>query len=79
MIDSRTGQLNKDHSTNPVPFLLVANEFKRTVPKEAGYTSLSAQVPGGVISDIAPTILCLLGVPKPPEMTGVNLLDFLQD
>lgn len=79
MIDSRTGQLNKDHSTNPVPFLLVANEFKQTVPKEAGYTSLSAQVPGGVISDIAPTILCLLGVPKPPEMTGVNLLDFLQD
>ena len=77
MIDARTGQVNKDHSTNPVPFILVAKDFKLKQAREGGYTSLSAQVPGGVISDIAPTILDLLGIPRPPEMTSVSLLQFV--
>jgi 2,3-bisphosphoglycerate-independent phosphoglycerate mutase len=78
MIDARTGQVNKDHSTNPVPFILISKAFKRTQVQEGGYTSLASKVPGGVISDIAPTILALLGIPKPPEMTSVNLLQFIE-
>jgi len=78
MIDSRTGQVNKDHSTNPVPFLLIANDLAFANPKEGGYESLAAQVPGGVISDIGPTVLELLGIPKPSEMTSVSLLQFLK-
>ncbi len=77
MIDTRTGDVNKDHSTNPVPFILVSKEFKLAKPKEGGYLSLAAQVPSGVISDIAPTILDLLGIEKPKEMTSVSLLPFL--
>lgn len=78
MIDSRTGQVNKDHSTNPVPFLLIANQFKFAHGKEGGYLSLSAKVPGGIISDIAPTVLELLGIPRPKEMTSVSLLQFIE-
>lgn len=77
MLDSRTGEANKDHSTNPVPFILIGNEFKLTGVKEGGYTALSAQVPSGVISDIAPTLLSLLGLNKPSEMTGIDLLTIL--
>jgi 2,3-bisphosphoglycerate-independent phosphoglycerate mutase len=77
MIDLRSGDINKDHSTNPVPFLLIANEFKSEKPKQKSFISLAADTPAGVISDVAPTILDLLGLPKPPEMTGVNLLGLL--
>ncbi len=79
MINPRTGDIDKDHTTNPVPLLLAANEFKFPKPLDADFNSLSAQVPAGVISDIAPTILELFGLPKPPEMTGINLLDAIDE
>lgn len=75
MINSKTGDIDKDHTTNPVPFLLVANEYKLAKPGDRGYVFLSTRTPTGVISDIAPTILELFGLPKPEEMTGLNLLN----
>lgn len=77
MISPKTGDIDKDHTTNPVPFLLVANEFKFPAAKPLSYQSLAAQVPGGVISDIAPTVLEFLDIPKPSEMTGESLLEEL--
>lgn len=74
MINSKTGDINKDHTTSPVPFLLVANELKFARPLEMDYCSLASRVPAGIISDIAPTILDLFGLPKPDEMSGINLL-----
>jgi 2,3-bisphosphoglycerate-independent phosphoglycerate mutase len=50
------------HTTNPVPCLLVGG------PAGAALRS------GGVLGDVAPTVLELLGVPQPPEMTGRSLL-----
>jgi len=73
MINTKTGDIDKDHTTNPVPFLLVGNEFKLPLVQEKGYASLASQVPVGVIGDIAPTILELLGIDKPKEMTGISL------
>jgi 2,3-bisphosphoglycerate-independent phosphoglycerate mutase len=75
MINAKTGDIDKDHTTNPVPFLLIANEFKFPAPRQRQYISLSAKVPAGVIGDIAPTVLELLGLPKPAEMSGLNLLE----
>lgn len=77
MINSKTGDIDKDHTTNPVPFLLIANELKFAKPLERGFMSLSAEVPAGVISDIAPTILDLYGLAKPAEMTGINLMEVI--
>lgn len=74
MINIKTGDIDKDHTTNPVPFLLVANEYKFPIQSRRDYPALSALVPEGAISDVAPTILDLLGLPKPPEMTGISLI-----
>jgi 2,3-bisphosphoglycerate-independent phosphoglycerate mutase len=60
MIDPVTGGVHTAHTTNPVP-LVVAN---------AGDLALRA---GGALCDVAPTVLGLLGLPQPPEMTGRDL------
>jgi 2,3-bisphosphoglycerate-independent phosphoglycerate mutase len=31
---------------------------------------------GGIFADVAPTLLALMGIPQPPEMTGRSLVDF---
>lgn len=77
MLNIHSGEIDKDHTTNPVPLFLAANEFKFPWAKEKNYLALSANLPDGVISDIAPTVLDLMGLPKPAEMTGINLMPFL--
>lgn len=57
--DSR--EIDTEHSLSPVPLILYAKE------------SLSGKLENGVLADIAPTILHLLEIEKPPEMTGKNL------
>lgn len=78
MIHPRTGEIDKDHTTSPVPCIVVASEFRFAKPDGRDYVSLSAKVPEGMISDIAPTVLALLGLEKPKEMTAVNLLESMQ-
>jgi 2,3-bisphosphoglycerate-independent phosphoglycerate mutase len=48
------------HTTNPVPFIVVGEDCELRE--------------GGVLADIAPTILQVLGVPQPAEMTGKSLI-----
>ncbi len=79
MIHSKTGDIDKDHTTNPVPLLLIANEYKFPKPIEHGYVFLSSRVPAGIISDIAPTVLEFFNLPKPEEMTGVSLLGVIDE
>ena len=61
MIDPVTGGPHTAHTTNPVPFLTVGD----------GAPGLRA---GGALCDVAPTILALLGLQQPAEMTGRSLL-----
>lgn len=77
MLNLKTGGIDKEHSTSPVPFLLISKEFEFSEPKERNYLSLSSHPPSGVISDIAPTILELFDLPKPSEMDGVSILSTL--
>jgi 2,3-bisphosphoglycerate-independent phosphoglycerate mutase len=63
MIDPETGGPHTAHTTNPVPFLLVD-------PREPGPTPLRN---GGALCDVGPTILGMLGVPQPAEMSGRDL------
>ncbi len=58
------------HTTNPVPFILVEGE-KRKIPGHATDVCLRQD---GCLADIAPTILEILGLPQPPEMTGRSLI-----
>lgn len=61
MFDDETGQPNTQHSTLPVPFIFCSSR-KGTI------------APGGSLADVAPTMLHLMGIPQPAEMTGRNLI-----
>ena len=62
MVDPATGGPHTAHTTNPVPVILVA-------PK-AGELELR----DGRLADLAPTLLALMGMAQPPEMTGRSLI-----
>ncbi len=62
MVDPGTGGPHTAHTTNPVPFIYVA--------EDASQFSLK---PGGSLRDISPTILGLLGLTQPAQMTGGDL------
>ncbi len=58
------------HTTNQVPFILVEGE-KLKIPGFGTDVQLRSD---GKLADIAPTILQILGLPKPPEMTGESMI-----
>jgi 2,3-bisphosphoglycerate-independent phosphoglycerate mutase len=62
MIDPVTGGPHTAHTTNPVPFIVIAENSKQFTLK-----------PGGALRDISPTILGMLGLDEPTEMTGHDL------
>jgi len=64
MIDLATGEINTEHSNNPVPFIIVHPD-----PNLSGKTLAK-----GILADVAPTILALYGINIPESMTGRNLL-----
>lgn len=72
----QTGAIDKEHSTNPVPLIIVGQPWKGKEspagPVPEG--DLSLMSPVGVLADVAPTMLAILGVPQPPEMTGSALV-----
>ncbi len=62
MLDSKNGKPKNSHSLNPVPFHLVANNLNGVRLRD-----------DGALEDVAPTILGILGIDKPYEMTGNDL------
>ena len=56
------GTPNTAHSLNPVPIVVVSDRV--------------ASVKDGILADVAPTVLDLMGLPKPAEMTGESLVSF---
>lgn len=76
-ISLQTGFLNKEHTTNPVPFVVAHDDFKPSRSKSPVGLDLSMQTPQGLLADVAPTILGLMGLPVPKTMTGHNLQRYL--
>ena len=62
MVDEETGEPWTAHTTNPVPFILVNYDPSYTLKE------------GGCLADIAPTLIEMMGMEKPAEMTGESLL-----
>lgn len=60
MIDYKTGEPHTAHTTNPVPLVLVGKD---------------AKLKEGRLADLAPTMLDILGIEKPEEMTGESLIE----
>jgi 2,3-bisphosphoglycerate-independent phosphoglycerate mutase len=61
LIDPETGGPHTAHTTNPVPLVVVDWEQEQRLRT------------GGALCDVAPTILSMLGIEQPPEMTGATL------
>jgi 2,3-bisphosphoglycerate-independent phosphoglycerate mutase len=63
MVDPVTGQPHTAHTLGPVPFILADPDFKGAKLREKG-----------VLADVAPTALQVMGLPQPEEMKGLGLL-----
>lgn len=72
-----TDLVDHDLTNNPVPFLIVGQDFKgRTIGlADPLNNDLSLLAPAGSLADLAPTILQILNLAKPTEMTGHSLLE----
>ncbi len=77
VIDPRSGMIDTEHSMNPVPLIVAGKGLNLKQIRGRGYLELASMVPDGVLSDLAPTILELYALSKPPEMTAVSLLPIL--
>ena len=63
MVDPATGEPFTAHTVNPVPFIAVGKDMPGRKLRN-----------GGCLADIAPTILELMGIEKPDDMTGKSLI-----
>lgn len=64
MINNETGEIDTEHSTYPVPFIIIGNR----------YQNQGTMLPSGILADVAPTILHIMGIQKPETMTGRVLI-----
>ncbi len=76
LLNVSTGEMVKEHSTNPVPFYIIGKQYE-------GQTSPAGEIPGGdlsmmppvgMLADVAPTVLQIMGLAKPEDMTGQALI-----
>ncbi len=76
VINLQTGAIDKEHSTNPVPLIIIGKDFAgQAAPSgDAPDGDLSLLTPVGMLADVAPTVLALLGVERPSEMSGSALI-----
>jgi len=70
----QTGEIDKEHSSLPVPLLIIGNEFKGKIAQGTIGNDLSQMTPAGVLADVTPTILKIMGLKRPDEMTGRPLI-----
>jgi 2,3-bisphosphoglycerate-independent phosphoglycerate mutase len=64
MVDPKTGQPHTAHTTNPIPFIAIADDL----------TGRKLRA-GGRLADVAPTVLDRMGLRQPPDMDGRSLLE----
>ncbi len=65
MLDLKTGEPHTAHTTNPVPFIVA--DF-------SGQVDTKLKMQNGSLEDVAPTVLQLMHIDQPEEMTGKPLL-----
>ncbi len=76
LVNSQSNEIDKEHSTYPVPFIIVGKEWegKTAGSLDSPNSDLSLTQPSGLLSDVAPTIIKIMGLKKPKEMTGKSLI-----
>ncbi|MCR4279843.1 MAG: 2,3-bisphosphoglycerate-independent phosphoglycerate mutase [Candidatus Komeilibacteria bacterium] len=75
MINPENNEMDKEHSVAPVPIYIIANELaESTLVPGLNIQNWPQQTPVGTLADIAPTILKIMGLKKPPSMSGQSLI-----
>ncbi len=74
-LTSRGGEEESKHNINPVPFFIVVKEYERPRTEEEMSKNFSGS--SGIIADVAPTVLQIMGISQPAEMTGESLFKLL--
>jgi len=64
LISNQSGEVDTEHSIYPVPFIIIGKQFMNN----------PVMLPTGILADIAPTMLHIMGIPKPENMTGRALI-----
>lgn len=72
-----TGEVLTEHSLNPVPLYLIGHDFQIPTPRTREEIAIQKKETRGVLTDVAPTVLELMGLKKPLEMNGNSLLQEL--
>ncbi|MDH4330309.1 MAG: 2,3-bisphosphoglycerate-independent phosphoglycerate mutase [Candidatus Moranbacteria bacterium] len=72
-----TGEHMTEHSNNPVPFWLVTPTNHLEEPLSAEEIVINQRKVAGLLSDVAPTVLEIMGIQKPEEMSGESLIPML--
>lgn len=78
MKNPETGEPVTDHSANPVPIIYLTPENRSETPKNEEEVSQLLSTPIGVLADVGPTVLEILELKKPAEMTAQSLLASLR-
>ncbi|MEK7566837.1 MAG: 2,3-bisphosphoglycerate-independent phosphoglycerate mutase [Patescibacteria group bacterium] len=73
-----TGEKSTKHTTNPVPFFIVAKGFESGSARSEDEVIKKYGEVKGTLTDVAPTVLELMGLGKPAEMTGISLIGKLE-
>ena len=66
MINPKTKSSQTEHTKNPVPFVIISKEI------EIAKSKLKST---GALANIAPTVLDVMGINKPPDMTAESLIE----
>lgn len=76
VLNLQTNQIDKEHSTNPIPFVVIGKAWEGQTggAVEAVGGDLSLTAPVGMLADVAPTVLKIMGLSQPGEMTGRPLI-----
>ena len=79
MINPQTQEIDKEHTTNPVPIILGFNDKKKALQPISleAKIALAAQEPTGVLADVTATIVKRLNLTKPTVITGQSLEEIL--
>ncbi len=75
LLQSRTGDVSKEHTTNPVPIYFIGKLWENI---RRNPSDLSHITPAGILADVAPTILEIFDLPVPKTMTGRSLLSLIE-
>ncbi len=78
MINLISGNISKEHTSNPVPLMLIDDRFRMRRTRKEKFEEAGNCAVRGLLADVAPTVVQLFGIDDVKDMSGMSLLDALE-